>query len=181
MHARSIEVAKRFRVKVRIASSGESRAEGTLLSNEKEIMEETVIRGIATREGYHYFRADTALAKLLAAVKGRNIPLRFFASTGQDVRFVCEKEKVAQVKESLAENGISYDEVPKILLVSAVGDGLSASTEELPRFLETIEESGAPCFLVCSNSLSITAAIPASHKEAVATRLHARLIEKGHA
>lgn len=184
MQSRSIEVAKRFRVKVRIAASGESRSSGTLLSDEIALdqkdtkMEETIIRGIATREGYHFFHAHTTLPALLKAVKGHHIGLRFFAATGGEVRFVCEKEKVAVLKERLEESAIRFEEMPKVLLVSAVGDGLSASAEELPRFLETLHDTGAECLMVCSNSLSITAAIPASFKEPVARELHARLIEK---
>jgi aspartokinase len=140
-------------------------------------MEETIIRGIATREGYHFFRVTVPLGRLLAALKGERFPLRFFSSSGGEVRFVCERERIDGLKSRLEANGLAYEETPRVALISAVGDGLSSSSEELPRFLETLEATGAECFLVCANSLSITAAIPLTHKEQAARDLHARLIE----
>ena len=59
MHSRSIELAKRYQVKVRIASSANVECPGTRLVpgtiGKEDAMEETIIRGIATKEGFHFF------------------------------------------------------------------------------------------------------------------------------
>ena len=56
-------------------------------------MEQTMIRGIATREGYHFFHAVTSLEKLSDTLKSSRTPLRFFSYGREGISFLCEKKK----------------------------------------------------------------------------------------
>ena len=173
MQSRSIELAKRYGVEVSIGSSSETKKHGTRIG--KDItMEKTSIRGVATKDGFRLLRVAGELNALASELARRKLPMRFFSFANGEVTFLIEEEKAGALKNF---PGL-IAEIAKVSIVSAVGDGLSASTEVLPRFLQMIKASGSECFLVCSNSLSVTAAIPTAAKERVAKLMHEELIEK---
>ncbi len=123
---------------MRIASSTNPACAGTELTEhhieDSNMIEETVIRGIATRDGYHFFRAKIELMSLLELAKSKNIFLRFFQSADGKSLFLCEKEKAAMVREGLHLKGVEFEEVEKVAVLSAVGDGLSSCHEILRAF-----------------------------------------------
>lgn len=176
MHPRSIEVAKRYGVKVRIGSSTSESSDGTWLVPKGENMEATLIRGIASKDGFTYFRAQAQLGKLADALEAAELPLRFFAHDGEEVAFLVEKERTAAARDLLAELGLTATEVGKVAIVSAVGEGLSSCATLLPSFLRGLKEAGAECLLLSSNSSSVTAAIASQQLEAAARVLHERLV-----
>lgn len=178
MHPRSIDLAKRFNVNVRIAPSADSTAAGTQLvaSMEEEpgAMERTRIRGIGSKDGYTLFRTRMDLRTLSESLSAVHFPLRFFSFTDSEVRFLSEPEKVAQV-----ETVVPIEEsLGPVALVSAIGDGIHGCAWVLSKFLRTIAEAGAPCHFVCVNTLSVVAAIPSEFKEPVTAALHAVLVER---
>ena len=63
------------------------------------------------------------------------------------------KEKAQGVKAALEDLKVSFIQTPRVSIVSAVGDGLSASVDTLSRFLEALHETQTECLLLCSNSL----------------------------
>ena len=152
MHPRSVEMARRFKVSVRIASSAQAELPGTLVSEKSETkdskMESVTIRGIASKDGYHFFKVQTDLSSLLKITSGQKMPLRLFSATEKEVRLVCEGEKAESLTALLVSHGIVFEQKDKIAIVSAVGEGLSASFEDLPAFVGAIEKSGASCYFV---------------------------------
>jgi len=188
MQTRSLELARRYNVVVRITSSLNLESPGTELKDpgesptqatigERNAMEETRVRGIATKEGYHYFCAKIELAALLKRLNGHSLPLRFFHYAEGEVSFLCESDRVAALKGAL--NGVAFTrEVAKVAIVSAVVDGIACSSEVLPQFLDALHASNVDCLLLCSNSLSITAAVDNRSKAELAQQLHARLVER---
>lgn len=181
MHARSVDLAKRFRVNLRIASSTNLSCRGTELreNTEEEKMERTLIRGIAIREGYHFFHAETKLESLSEVLSDLRLHLRFFSDSQGAFRFACEKEKAPSVKLALEKLGIPFKETEKISAVSIVGNGLSSCSETLPQFLKILKASQTESLLLCANSLSLTALIPSEAKNRLAQALHETLIEAG--
>jgi aspartate kinase len=175
MHWRSIELAKRFDVKVRIASSERSQVAGTILSLKGDSMEHTLIRGVASRDGYRFFKVASRLDRLLDLFRSRKVPLRFLSFSSDEVRFLCEEEKAPLVAKLLRDLA-PVEEEEKVSIVSVVGDGLASSSDVIPEVLEAIHFAGAPCFLICSNTLSVTAAVPSSYKAEIVRRLHERLV-----
>lgn len=181
MHARSIELAKRYQVRLRIASSQHRNCVGTRLvageaSGEKD-MEQTIIRGVAAKSGYLFLRVRSSLASLSERLRNVHVPLRFFSYCDGEVRFVAEEDKAGRIRESLAGVGEVIEEIEGISLVSAVGEGLAACTETLPRFLSALRRTEAPAYLIVTNTISIVAAVPTARQGDVAKELHWELVE----
>lgn len=180
MQARSIGLAKKFGVKIWITSSQNTDLKGTMISEntERETMEKTEIRGITTKDGFHFFRAQAKVGEVLGMLQEQRVAVRFFNFAETSISFLCEEEKAVTVKETLAKSQIQFVELPKISIVSAVGDGVLNCPDVLPLFAQTLGELKTECLLLSSNSLSITAAIPEKDKKKIAEVLHERLIEK---
>ncbi len=178
MHARSLALAKRFGVTVWIASSQEVNGKGTRLSPGGEAMEKTLVRGISTRDGYHFFSATLGIGPLLEALQTKKIPLRFFQVGEKSVQFLCEKEKAETVRQALSTLVSDYEEFPKVSIVSAVGEGVGASCDLLPELWQTIEKAKVRCLLITANSLSLTAAVPTESKAVIADALHVKWISE---
>ncbi len=179
MHARSIEVAKRFKVKVRIASSANSDCAGTeLVLNREETMESTQIRGIATKDGYTYFRCAMLPQTLLDALEVQGIPLRFFHFAEGKVCFLADKERVAQVKRLLETQNVIFEEIPKVAILSVVGEGITGSADVLPRLYRALKDCGVESLLAVCNSHSFTVAISSQSLESAAQRIHLEFLEK---
>ncbi len=71
-----------------------------------------------------------------------------------------------------------FEEVSDMALISAVGDGMSQSSGIIPTFLRTIRDNGTNCRLICSNALSITAAVEKKFVPELAKQLHDKLVVK---
>lgn len=174
MHARSIEVAKRYGVTVKILPAGRPECAGTTISVEGGTMEVTSIRGVATKDGYVYLKCGLSLRELAERCEAKRVLLRFVSHDGQATRFLIDKDKLAAVRAIV--DGAILEEVGKVGIISAVGEGVSASPEILPQFLRAIHRDGTECLLVCSNATSVTAAIPSARLESAARLVHAALI-----
>ncbi len=173
MHPRSIEVAKNYGVTVYIRPSNDPAAPGTVIrKTEGGTMERSLISGIASKDGLTLIKAQIDLDRLLETLSARRIPLRLFTHDPGCTRFVCERDTAPGIIELLECMGVIVELVPKVVAVSAVGEGLCGSSEILPKFLSILRETEAECFLLASQSMSVTAVIPAAAKERVAVRLH---------
>jgi len=178
MHARSVEVAKRFNVKVRIASSANEASNGTeLVLKREENMESTQIRGIATKDGYTYFRCAVPLQEILEGLEAERIPLRFFNFAEGRTTFLADKERLPALKRLLQSKQIAFEEVPKVAILSVVGEGITGSSDILPRTLRALKADGAECLFITSNSHSITVAINSVKLESAAQGLHREFLE----
>jgi aspartate kinase len=180
MHARSLELARRFKVPVRICSSQNSSVKGTYLSISEEHdvqeVEFTRIRNIASLDGFNFFTVSSELQELVSILEREKITLRFFSQSRGEVSFLCESNKADVLKNAFKQGDIRFSEVSFISAVSAVGDGICQAPQILPKFLKAIGNFGSDYFMVCSNSLSISAAIRTSEKEKVISRLHDALV-----
>lgn len=181
MHSRSIELAKKFEVKVWIGSSQSRNGVGTQVGRTESPggkVEKTTVKGITTKDGYHYFSTKVRIKDLAPLLQKSGVDLKFFSHSNQHTAFLCEGSLASITRELLSQIKANYEEVEKVSLVSAVGEGISNSREILPRFLGVLEQSGANHLLVTSNSLSLIAAVPTEMKEKVARALHHDLIEQ---
>ncbi len=179
MHPRSLEVARRFKVPVRIASSANQNCEGTSLVDQAqgETMENTVVKGIATKDGFTYFLVGAPIDSLLSALRKGRIAIRFLSASDRETRFVCETGKAQALQQELTASAITAGTVADVAMVSAVGDGFTASCELVPNFVEALKKAGIELLLLSVNSVSISAAIPSAKKAEAARALHAALIE----
>jgi len=181
MQSRSIEMARRYKVKVRVASSRTTNVLCTDIQeySEGEEMESTQVRGIATRDGYQYFRLKTDLKSLVSWLRESKISLRFFQAGGDEVSFLCESDKANLIKKKYEPLGMILTEKSQVAIVSAVGDGVSRCPDFLEKFLTALGSVDCTPWLVTANALSVTAAIPREKQEVVAETLHREFINEG--
>jgi aspartate kinase len=180
MQPRSIELAKRFQVKVWIGSSQNSQGTGTKVGfeNGENKMEKPSIKGIATKDGFHYFSTKVDLKSLADFFQASGSTLRFFNQGSERTSFLCDESQVESLREFLKKSDIDYQEIEKVSTVSVVGEGVSNSKEVLPKCLEALAAIGEPNLILVSNSLSLTIAVPAAQKSLLTQVLHKELIEK---
>ena len=180
MQARSIEVAKKFGVDLRIASSQSESQLGTqVVSREKSLslpIEQVKISGVATKDGFHLFRAQTSLTYFFKVLKNIAVPLRFISQTAIEISFLCEREKLALVREAFQKENIRINEVPNVATVSVVGEGLTHSNSLFHQVVTFMEKENIDCLMWVTNSVSVTMAVKSEFKEALAKFLHNDLL-----
>lgn len=181
MHARSLDVARRYGVTVRVASNRGASDSGTWIraheKNRSIDMENTVIRGIGTQSGHCYFRIQQSLGDLLPLLTQSQVTLRCFSAGHGHVDLVCEGARAQTLQETLDAKSVHYEVLMPVSIVSAVGEGICGSVEIVPQFLEALDSAGAKCLVLSLNSLSIQAAIPSEYAASVTQALHKKFID----
>lgn len=184
MQPRSIEVARRYGVTVRIASSSavsdvEGRS-GTWIgaANKDKRMETTKIRGVATKDGFSRFCVGASLTDVAEGLAGLGVSLRFFSAVGERMEFLADGECSDRVRREIERRGWTVEETEKVSIVSIVGDGVTGAPEIVPNFLRAVATAGVKPWLVCANAVSITAAVPTADVARVAEALHRRFVEE---
>jgi aspartate kinase len=181
MQARSIELAKRFGVRVWIGSSQGATRSGTEVGESGDSggqMEKARVTGIATKEGFAYFSTSQRLKEVASWFQQSSAALRFVAVSNGRVNFLVEDAVAAQIGALAKASDPRVTQVSNVAIVSVVGEGLSNSPELLARCLEVFAACEDECLLVSSNSLSLTVAVPAEKKALIAQELHARVVEE---
>lgn len=178
MQPRSIQLAKKFGVKLTISSSANFDVAGTQVgdSSRGEKMEKTQVRGVTTKAGFYFFKVETTIRQLLGGFSELGLVLRFFNFSDSTVSFLVEEDKAQKVKDFFSKVSLKYAEIPKVALVSAVGDGINHSPEVMPAFVEAIQSTGAECLLLTSNTLSVNAAVSETAMAKCAEILHSKLV-----
>lgn len=181
MQSRSLVLAKRYGVRIRVGSSQEKGQSGTLIVDKKEgeKMEKTAIRGIASQEGQCFFRVRMDLDKLLMVLRDYNISLRFFSSVEGEVRFLCEQSKALKLKAYLNSEVGKFEFFADVALVSAVGEGMENSPGVLPAFVEAMKKVNTPSYFFSMNSLSLTVAVSEQDHQALMEELHESFRREG--
>lgn len=141
-------------------------------------MESAVIKGVVTKEGYHFFSTRQKLTSLVSWFKDSGVILKFFSQSLERIGFLCEEDSASSVREFLKSCDPSFTEIKKVALVSVVGEGVSSSKDILPKCLTILGALESEPLLAISNSLSLTLAVPSHLKGQLAQNLHQELIEK---
>lgn len=182
MHPRSIELARQYGIAVHILPSYDEKAAGTQVGVvEGAPMEETVVRGIATQDGFHYFKISMGWKGAVDAAKRHRIPLRFFLLGRDGVQLLCESVRASALREELTNAKVPFEEREEVAIISAVGSGLCQNTEVVPALLGILDELQLEPLLLASSALSVSVAVPARDKNAVALSLHSKLIPENDA
>lgn len=178
LHSRSVEVAKRFNVPVKVAPSRDAQAPGTKIHEKpSKNVERALVRGVATRDGLAHFRIRTGIAQARAVLQQHQIFPRHVQMEHGECTWLVDASSSAKLRAGLFEAGVAFEEHPKACLVSLVGESLTDAREVLGGFLETIEGSGAEVMAMSTNSLSLCVAVDSAHKPALTRDLHRRFIE----
>lgn len=180
MHARSIELAKKFNVNMRITSSQTGSLSGTQVTSRenatqnttKDSMESFKVLGVATKEGFHFLTVQSSFSDFLSALKGISIPLRFIAHQSSEISFLCEKEKLSLVREAFLNKKISYREIPQVATVSLVGEGINHSSDWVMKTFLFMKTEQMQSLMMVSNSNSATMVVESKFKESLANFFH---------
>ncbi len=175
MHPRSLDLARRYGVRLNIRCSFTD-SPGTMITEETtmEKMEKPEIRGIATEDGFIFWEVDATLKEIVTILEVLGSAPRIFQAAPRSISFLCRKELNLKVQAALNAQSLRARSIDNIAVVSAVGHGVGAGPDLLPRFLKVLE--GVETLLMSSNALSISAAIRSSELAATAERLHRALV-----
>jgi len=179
MQARSIELAKKYNVDVRILSSKNIEAKGTQISSQQnrnlEPMEKVSVSGVATQSGFSFFRAKISSHQFLMLTKHTPVSLRFASQSPSEVLFLCEKEKLAVIRSYFQKEEIQFFEQEDVVTVSLVGDGFVNSNSVFHQILTYLDVEKIECLMTVTNSASISFVVKSEFKERLARFFHNNL------
>lgn len=198
LHARSVDLARRFRVPLIVASATEGNT-GSVIERPSEIpadasfdMEAPRVRAVVE---------DAALAKIsiLRVPDEPGVAARIFAvlaGEGVEIRLVVQAQShagynditlivpqsppvQAQALERAVEavDGDSYLFEPRVGLLSVIGEGIASAPGVAAKIFEVLARESINIDLISSSSLVISCVVPTEQLARGAQALHRELIE----
>ncbi len=192
LQTRSVELAMRYKVKLRVLSSFEeqSDAAGTLVCDEEEIMETKVVAGVA-------YSRDEAKLTLLSVADRPGIAATIFTSLSDagvnvdmivqniseegrtDMTFSCPTDQVARAERALAdtkEKGIlNFSELvadTDVAKVSVVGIGMRSHTGVAAKMFKVLSDEGINIKVITTSEIKISVLIDRKYMELAVQALH---------
>jgi aspartate kinase len=192
LQTRSVELAMRYNVKLRVLSSFEeqSDAAGTLVCAEEEIMESNVVNGIAySREEAKMTLVSVADRPGIAASifgplseSGVNVDMiiQNISDEGRtDMTFSCPVDQVPRAESALdaarARGDINYRELiadTGVAKVSAVGIGMRSQSGVAAKMFQTLSSEGINIKVIATSEIKISVLIDRKYMELAVQSLH---------
>jgi aspartate kinase len=190
LQTRSVEIAMKFRVPVRVLSSFDPKAGGTLLCDEDEIVENRPVTGIA----YSRDEAKISLMKIpdrpgiAAAIfgpladAGINVDMivQNISDDGKktDLTFTCNRGDLAKALAVLkkAETTIGYREIStddNMAKVSIIGIGMRTHPGVAQAMFRTLSEKGINIQVISTSEIKVSVLIAEEYVELAVRALHA--------
>ncbi|MDN5346183.1 MAG: aspartate kinase [Petrotoga sp.] len=178
LHPRSVEIAKKFNVKLYCASSFSDEEGSYVVDNYNEYIEEPVVTGLSVDENQtqvtifnlptgHFF-----INKIfeIAANKNLNIDMISIIKNNEkvDISFSIVDSVIDNFRELLNESIKNYQEnfidfKNDLVKISVVGIGMKKARGVASRFFKAIED--IPIFLVTTSEIKISCLIPKEYKQ----------------
>jgi len=192
LQTRSVELAMRYKVKLRVLSSFEEPREdaGTLVCAEEEIMESNVVSGIA----YSRDEAKMTLVSVAdrpgtaAAIFGRlsdagiNVDMiiqNIAEEDLTDMTFSCPTDQVVRAEKALlaakAEGQVSFKELiadTNVAKISAVGIGMRSQSGVAAKMFKTLSDEGVNIKVIATSEIKISVLIDRKYMELAVQALH---------
>ena len=192
LQTRSVELAMRYKVKLRVLSSFEEPREdaGTLVCAEEEIMESNVVSGIA----YSRDEAKMTLVSVAdrpgtaAAIFGRlsetgiNVDMiiqNIAEDDLTDMTFSCPTDQVVRAEKALmaakADGQISFKELiadTNAAKISAVGIGMRSQSGVAAKMFKTLSDEGINIKVIATSEIKISVLIDRKYMELAVQALH---------
>ena len=192
LQTRSVELAMRYRVKLRVLSSFEEPSEtaGTLVCSEEEIMESNVVSGIAYSRDEAKMtlvsvedRPGTAAAIfgwLSEATVNVDMIIQNIAEDGRtDMTFSCPTDQVARAEKALldakTENHVDFVDLiadMNAAKVSAVGIGMRSQSGVAAKMFKTLSDEGINIKVIATSEIKISVLIDRKYMELAVQSLH---------
>tara|TARA_Y100001954_G_scaffold155062_1_gene164868 strand:- start:540 stop:1778 length:1239 start_codon:yes stop_codon:yes gene_type:complete len=192
LQTRSVELAMRFNVKLRVLSSfdtSESNA-GTLVCSEEEIMESNIVSGIAhSRDEAKMTLISVADRPGIAAAifgplseAGVNVDMiiQNIAEEGRtDMTFSCPTDQVLRAEKALnsAKNDgdINFSQLvadTNVAKISAVGIGMRSQSGVAAKMFRTLSDEGINIKVIATSEIKISVLIDRKYMELAVQSLH---------
>ena len=192
LQTRSVELAMRYKVKLRVLSSFEEQSDtaGTLVCDEEEIMESNVVAGVA------YSRDEAKLTVLSVADRpgiaasifttlsdaGVNVDMivQNISEDGRtDMTFSCPIGQVARAEDALAKTKadgvLNFGELvmdKDVAKVSVVGIGMRSHTGVAAKMFQVLSAEGINIKVITTSEIKISVLIDRKYMELAVQALH---------
>ncbi len=192
LQTRSVELAMRYNVKLRVLSSFEEQSEtaGTLVCDEEEVMENRPVSGIAYSRDEAKLTLDSVEDRpgIAAAIfgplsdAGINVDMivQNVSEDGiTDMTFSCPVDQVLRAEKALDEartrGDIAYKELladENVCKVSAVGIGMRSQSGVAARMFKTLSDEGINIRVIATSEIKISVLIDRKYMELAVQALH---------
>lgn len=192
LQTRSVELAMRYKVRLRVLSSFEEQSDdaGTLVCAEEEIMESNVVAGVA-------FSRDEAKMTLISVADRPGIAAAIFVPLAEagvnvdmivqniseegrtDMTFSCPVDQVARAEAAMAEakssGTINFAELiadTEVAKVSVVGIGMRSHTGVAAKMFQVMSQEGINLKVITTSEIKISVLIDRKYMELAVQALH---------
>ena len=192
LQTRSVELAMRYKVRLRVLSSFEEQSDnaGTLVCDEEEIMESNVVAGVA-------FSRDESKMTLVSVADRPGIAASIFTALSEggvnvdmivqniaeegrtDMTWSCPTDQVARAEKAVAQakadGVINYQEViadTEVAKVSVVGIGMRSHTGVAAKMFQVLSAEGINIKVITTSEIKISVLIDRKYMELAVQALH---------
>jgi aspartate kinase len=192
LQTRSVELAMRYKVKLRVLSSFEEQSDdaGTLVCDEEEIMESNVVAGVA-------FSRDEAKMTLVSVADRPGIAASIFTALSDagvnvdmivqniaeegrtDMTWSCPTDQVLRAQKAIeaakAAGKINFNEViadKDVAKVSVVGIGMRSHTGVAAKMFQVLSAEGINIKVITTSEIKISVLIDRKYMELAVQALH---------
>ena len=192
LQTRSVELAMRYHVKLRVLSSFEEQSDeaGTLVCDEEEIMESKPVAGVA-------YSRDEAKLTLMSVADRPGIAAIIFSALSDagvnvdmivqniseegrtDMTFSCPTNEVARAEAALAgiksSGKLNFSEIiadRNVAKVSVVGIGMRSQSGVAARMFKVLSDEGINIKVITTSEIKISVLIDRKYMELAVQALH---------
>ncbi len=192
LQTRSVELAMRFNVRLRVLSSFEEQTDtaGTLVCDEEDIMEKNAVAGVA-------YSRDEAKLTLLSVADRPGIAATIFTALSDggvnvdmivqniseegrtDMTFSCPNDQVARaekalnaIKEQGELNFADLDKEIEVAKVSVVGIGMRSQSGVAAKMFQVLSQEGINIKVITTSEIKISVLIDRKYMELAVQALH---------
>ena len=192
LQTRSVELAMRYKVKLRVLSSFEEQSDeaGTLVCAEEEIMESNVVSGVA-------FSRDEAKMTLVSVADRPGIAAAIFTALSEggvtvdmivqniseegrtDMTWSCPVDQIKRAEKAMddakAAGTINFNEViadMDVAKVSVVGIGMRSHTGVAAKMFQVLSNEGINIKVITTSEIKISVLIDRKYMELAVQALH---------
>ena len=192
LQTRSVELAMRYKVKLRVLSSFEEQSDeaGTLVCPEEEVMENRPVSGIAySRDEAKMTLVSVADRPGIAAAifgplsdAGVNVDMiiQNIAEEGRtDMTFSCPTDQVKRAEKALNDakeaGEINYHDLvadTNVAKISAVGIGMRSQSGVAAKMFKTLSDEGVNIKVIATSEIKISVLVDRKYMELAVQALH---------
>ncbi|WP_424832893.1 aspartate kinase [Ruegeria sp.] len=192
LQTRSVELAMRYKVKLRVLSSFEEQSDeaGTLVCDEEDIMESNVVAGVA-------YSRDEAKMTVVSVADRPGIATTIFTALSEegvnvdmivqnisdegrtDMTFSCPTDQVARAEKALLgikEKGeLNYAELvadEDVCKVSVVGIGMRSQSGVAAKMFKVLSDEGINIKVITTSEIKISVLVDRKYMELAVQALH---------